>query len=153
MLFRYGSPAARASRLGLCGLGLLVTGCGVLNPALTGTVNGGSIPGVDAPDGYILIMLMNQSTSSIVANVDIVKQNGGRKKWTLTTGALGFYALAQDCDVVTIQFVDFGFSSVGGTNVVPSNLGPLTIGQSVNCGNVVSVTATGNPPVFSVRVN
>ncbi len=127
----------------------LVLGC---NPELINALGGNTTTSTDTPDGYIMILLMNGSTTSIQAVVDITKENGSTKQWTLTTGPLGVYMFAQDCEVAAVQFDSFGYTSTGGTIVTPANLGVLTAGQSINCGQVIAVNATGTPPTFSVQV-
>jgi hypothetical protein len=130
-----------------CGLGLSV-GC---NPALTGNLGGNSIPSLNAPNGYVVILMMNQSTANVVANVQVNK-NGSSKVWAMSAGPTDFLTLVLDCDITSIQFLDFGFGSAGGLTTVPGNLGVLTMGQSINCGNVLAVTAAGIPPAFTVQV-
>ena len=131
-----------------CGLGLTL-GC---NPSLAGNLSGSSTVALDPPNGYVIILLINQTTASVLTDVQIAKQNGANKIWTMTSGPAAFYTLAQDCDITTVQFLDFGSSSASGINTVASNLGTLTMGQEIYCGNVIAVTATGTPPTFSVQV-
>jgi hypothetical protein len=99
-----------------------------------------------------MILLMNQTTANVLTDVQITKQNGASKTWTITAAPGLFYTLAQDCELSTVQFVDFGFSSPGGINTVASNLGVLTFGQEFQCGSVIAVTASGSPAAFSVQV-
>lgn len=127
----------------------LLLGC---NPSLISALGGDSVTTTDTPNGYIMILMMNQSPTSINAEIDITKMNGTLSRQTLSVAPLLFFTSANDCDVATIQFNNFGYATAGGVVTSPSNLGPIQMGQGFNCGSVLAVTASGNPPVFSVQV-
>jgi hypothetical protein len=127
----------------------LCLGC---NPSLVSAVGGDSVNATDTPDGYIMILVMNSTTSSVNTQIDIIKQNGTLSRKTLSVGPLLFFTSANDCDVQSIQVVNFGYSSPGGVVTTPSNLGAISMGQGIDCGKVLAITASGTPPVFSVQV-
>jgi len=141
-----------AIRIGLALAALTLPIHSACNPALVSAIGGDSVTITDAPRGYIVVLLMNQTTSSVAAVLDITKANGTTKRWNVTTGPFGSFSLLQDCDVAQIQVVEYTYNVGGTATTVPSNLGPLVKTQSINCGNVLAITATGTPPTFTVQV-
>jgi len=161
MLYRC-SLVSRTSALilAMAGLGLSInSGCGILNPSLinpdlVGAVSvGDAVNTIDEPEGYVAILLMNTSPFTIEAQLTVTKENGASKPWSLTAAAADFYVLTQDCDVASVAFVNFNYvDPIAGTILIPANLGNLTMGQGLECGGVIAITATGTPPTFTVNV-
>ena len=88
-----------------------------------------------------------------VVQLDVQKENGTSKLWSLTCQATDFYVLTQDCDVSLISFDTFGYvDPVAATVQTPANLGSLAMNQGLECGGVVAISATGTPPTFTVNV-
>ena len=92
MYYRGRPSASRLAWFALigCGLGLSL-GC---NPTLVGNLGGSTIPDLNPPNGYIMILLMNQTTVNVLTDVQVVKKNGASKTWTITAAPGLFYALA-----------------------------------------------------------
>ncbi|UCD27416.1 MAG: hypothetical protein JSV03_09825 [Planctomycetota bacterium] len=154
MIYRYAGLSIRQSiMLALAGLGLaLNAGCGVLNPALVGLAGGNPIAGLESPEGYVAVLLMNNSAASVEIQLDVTREGGILKDWSLTTGPADYYVMTLDCDIETISFVTFSYTDVGGTVDIPTNLGSLVMGDSLECGRIIVIQATGTPPTFSVQV-
>src|SRR4029078_6237263 len=121
------------------------------NPSFIDAVGGNPVVRVETPDGYMMILLMNQTQESIQASVDVFKDNGSSARLALSTGPLGFYANAQDCGVTARQLVTFTYSTTGGAVDTAAKPGVLTADQQISCGKVIAVTASGQPPIFSVQ--
>lgn len=134
-----------------CGVALSV-GCGVVNPSLLGAVGSNTASNITAPQGYIVILLVNRSAVSTQARVQIRKENGAVQDLTLSSEPFNFFAFTQECGVTSIQFQTFGYAATTGTTNVNANLGVLRVGETFNCGNVIAVVANGNPPTFTVEV-
>lgn len=141
-----------AARIGLALAALTFPLHMACNPALISTIGGDSVVATDPPNGYIVVLLMNQTTGPVAAVVDITKEDGTLKRWNISTGPFGSFSLLQDCDVERIQVVEYTYNTGGTATTIPSNLGPLISQQSFYCGSVLAITATGNPPTFSVQV-
>jgi hypothetical protein len=139
-------PGAWRSWLALCLASLLVAaGC---NPGLISALGGDTSTALTPPSGYIMVLLMNRSLLSVKATFDVVKENRTTKRWDISTGAVNWFALLQDCDTAIVQFQQF----TDGTTTTPANLGPIQKGNGMQCGQVIAVTADGNPPTFTVEV-
>ncbi len=153
MVHRSGMWTARRSWLAIvaCGLTLSV-GCGVLNPSLLAAFGSNTASQDTAPNGFIVILLTNRAAVSVQARVQVTKTNGSAQEFTLSSAPLNFFAFTQECDVAAVQFTSFGYASSAGTINVNANLGQLQVGNGLECGNVISVVADGNPPAFSVEV-
>jgi hypothetical protein len=85
--------------------------------------------------------------------MDTTKTNGTVDQ--ITIGAVapsGAFAQAYDCDVQSIQVTTFGYIGDSGLVESPSNVGPLTSGQGIDCGKVMVITARGTPPTFTIQV-
>lgn len=137
--------------LATAGLAAAWTGCGVINPDLIGTVTSNPASGMRPPDGYIVLMLVNQSVTSTQLTYDLTR-NATTVRETITSGPLDFIAVTLPCDATSVDIQNFGFAGVDGVTELPADLGALVIGSSLNCGDVISVSATGTPPVFTVGV-
>ena len=122
------------------------------NPSLITAVGGNPVNSVNTPDGYIMVLLINRTTASINAELQVSNTAGATFSGTYTVGPEFAFNIAYDCNLTSIQFVTFGYSTTGGVVTNPSNLGPINAGQGLDCGKVVAVTATGSPPTFSVQV-
>ena len=135
--------------LGLTGAG----GCGVLNPALVSSLGVNPAGSIDPPEGYVVILVMNQSATSVQVDADIAYQDGTSKVWTIGADPVKYTAFALDCrNLESIHVTAFRYAGLGGVVETPAALGTLVVGQAVNCGGIVAVTAAGTPPGFSVQV-
>jgi len=138
-----------------------VAGCGVLNPSLVGTTILSSTESLDNPEGTIVIVVMNTTSSLAAARFEITKRNGGTVD--LTVPVLPFDGdpanegdramVVQDCDITSIQLVDVLASlSTGGIQQFGQDLAPLTMGDRLSCGKVVALTITGTEPNLLVTL-
>ncbi len=137
--------------LATAGLAAAWMGCGVLNPDLIGTTATFPAVRMTSPDGYIVLMLVNQSVTSTQATYDLVR-NGVTMQETISSGPLNFFAITLSCDSTSVDLQTFGYAGTDGVIEIPANLGVLQVGQDIFCGSVISVEAIGTPPVFSVGV-
>ena len=135
--------------LGACVLAT-VSGCGILNPSLVGTLAGSSVASLPLPSGSIVILAMNQTDQPAIVSVQIAKHNEASKVWNLGLAAFGdafgwdHGALVQECDVESIQLLSVTTSFEGGEPIeLPSDSPPLLVGVNLSCGNVVAITITG----------
>jgi hypothetical protein len=127
----------------------LGTGC---NPGLIQAIGGDPVTNVTTPDGYILILIINKSNTSINTQINISKTNGTVYDNTFSVPPLLFFTIANDCDVTSVQVENFSYATTSGLVTNPSNLGVITATNGLSCGKVMAITASGNPPTFSVQV-
>jgi len=127
-------------------------GCSGLNPALIGTLGGNSASNLPSPEGTIIIMVMNSTTSPVLTKMRAVKANGGSVELNLVTlpfddpTNLDHVAVVQDCDLERLVFDELQFIGIAGPERVPFARSPLNFGESLFCGNVVAILHQGNPP-------
>lgn len=159
-------PMAARVRAGVvsavAGMALLVTaGCGVLNPALVGTIGFDSTPALDSPEGTILIVVTNSTPSTAAARFEITKRNGGTVDLILPvqpfTGNPADESdriiAVQDCDITSIQLLDVLASlPAGGVQQFASDLAPLNMGERIHCGNVILLSLEGEAPNLLVNL-
>lgn len=146
--------------LAIAGLVLgLGSGCGILNPDLLGTLGANSAVAGDVPEGHVVLLITNSTTSTVEATVLITKSNGATAELSFGTGPVpeddGYTALVQPCDVTSIDVQSFGYATpntTGGPVEIPSNLGTLVRNESFHCGSVIQIQAAGTPPTFTVEV-
>lgn len=130
-------------------------GCSGLNPALFNTPLSDPISGLAAPEGTILIVVMNYTVSDTLTRLNIHKENEGVMTLGLAANAfnpsslLDYVVAVQDCNIERIEFVDVQVRlSVGGAPVAPATISfsrpPLVNGESLYCGKVVAITI-GSP--------
>jgi len=132
----------------------LPAGCGVLNPALTGTVLPNSVSTLEAPQGSILIAVFNQTTSIAAVRFEITKKNGGTVDLVIPVQPADGNAAneadrglaIQDCDVQSIRLVEVLASVPGGVQQFGTGLAPLEDGLRLSCGKVVAVFIAGTAP-------
>jgi hypothetical protein len=142
-------------------LGIL-PGCDVLNPALFGTVTSSSIPSLSAPEGTILVAVLNTTSAIAAARVRVTKNNGGTVDLVLPVQQAdndpaneADRALAvQDCDVASIQLIEVlaAPSTGGAVQQFGSDLPLLIGGVHINCGKVVVISILGTPPNLLVNM-
>jgi len=139
----------------------LVAGCDVLNPALVGTVSASSVGSLSAPEGTILIAVLNYSSSLAAAHIEVVKEDGGVVDLIIPVLAAdsdpaneGDHAVAvQDCDVASIQLLEvIAALTTGGVQQLASDQPPLLVGEHFSCGKVIVVTITGTSPNLLVEL-
>jgi len=147
----------------LAAAGLMTVSCGVVNPSLVGTVGGSTVNTLDSPQGTVLIMVLNQTTSEAAVAIEVTKTNGGTM--ILTVPVLPFdndtaddsdhQTLAQDCDVRAIQLreVIASIPATGGVQQFAADRPPLILGTDFNCGNVVVFTIVGEAPNLFVNID
>lgn len=134
----------------LISFGLL--GCSGLNPALIGTLGGNSSSNLPSPEGTIIIMVMNGTNSPVLTKLRATKANLGTVELNLVTlpfddpTNLDHVAVVQDCDLASIAFDELQFVGIAGPERVPFARSPLIFGESLFCGNVVTITHQGSPP-------
>lgn len=146
--------------LGIGLLALLAGGCGILNPDLLSSFGGNSVVGLDRPNGAILILVMNLTSSAAVVRIEVTKRDGGTLELSVPLEPFGpgteldHMTLVQECDVESIQFLGGSIESdTGGDPIeIPAELPPVTYGSQLFCGKVVTITipGVGLPPVMSV---
>ncbi len=139
---------------------LLTGGCGVLNPNLFSSFGNSSVGGVTRPNGAIVILVMNQTSSAAVVLIRVTKMNGGAVELSVPLDPFGpeteldHAQIVQECYVESIEFVSGSIQSdTGGDPIdIPAELPPIVYGLNFFCGSVVVVTITGIglPPVISV---
>jgi hypothetical protein len=145
----------RWRRVGGCGLmfsWLTLAGCGAVNPDLLGTVGGNPAAQINPIDGHVAFLIINNSSTPIAVNVDVVQKNGYVASWTLTMGEEDYFPVIYTCQLVSFNVSSYGYFGLDGFVEESSNLGTLYNGQSFFCGEVVTVIAEGTPPRFSVAV-
>ena len=123
----------------------LIAGC---NPGLFPAEGDRAINNLNAPNGYIMVLIMNQSTVPMQVTMQWTSRNATSGESTYRVGPLDWFAVPNDCDMVSVEILEFS----DGTTVTPANLGVLTVGQQVSCGNVIAITADGTPPTYRVEI-
>jgi hypothetical protein len=139
---------------------LLAGGCGILNPNLFSSFGGDSVRGLTRPNGAIVILVMNQTSSSAAVLIRVTKMNGGAVELSVPLDPFGpeteldHAQLVQECYVESIEFVSGSIQSdTGGDPIdIPAELPPVVYGLNLFCGSVVVITIVGIglPPVISV---
>ncbi len=159
---------------------LLSQGCGqILNDNLFSSFGGNAVVGLPRPNGAIIILVMNQTSSAAVVRVQVNKgqvttddttDDGTTDDDTTTSAAslelsipldpygpsteLDHAMIVQECDVTSIQFLGGSIESdTGGEPIeIPADLPPITFGSQLYCGKVVAITivGVGLQPVISV---
>ncbi|MBP7934607.1 MAG: hypothetical protein KA354_08180 [Phycisphaerae bacterium] len=157
--------AARRAVVGvvLAGIGLLLApGCGIINPDLLGTVLPNSTIGIPAPEGTIVIAVLNRSPAIVAAQVQVTKIDGGVVDLTIpvqpfdssTANPADRAFAVQDCDVYSIRLVQIlaGLPTGGAVQQFASSLPPLVDGVELSCGKLVTITVVGTPPNLQAAV-
>ncbi len=152
-------PDAAGRRRGRLALALLMTlaglgsGCDVINPALVGTLGGNTAVTMDRPEGHIVILLINTTPGRIAVTLTMTTDQGGTRTEGASLGP-GYFPIVKDCELQSVTIEQFQYVAPGTGEVVevPANLGTLIRGQAIQCGNVISITASGSPPEFLVQV-
>jgi len=138
-----------------------VVGCDVLNPALMGTASASSVASLSAPEGTILIAVLNNSSSLAAANIEIVKEDGGVVDLIIPVQAAdgnaaneADHAVAvQDCDVASVQLMEIiAALPSGGIQQLGSDQPALLNGVHFSCGKVVVIIITGTAPNLLVEI-
>ena len=138
-----------------------VAGCDVLNPALVGTVSASSVGSLSAPEGTILIAVLNSSSALAAAHIEVVKEDGGVVDLIIPVQAAdsnpaneGDHAIvAQDCDIASIQLLEvIAALATGGVQQLASDQPPLLDGVHFSCGKVIVITITGTSPNLLVEI-
>jgi len=139
----------------------LIAGCDVLNPALVGTASASSVASLSAPEGTILIAVLNSSSALAAATVQVVKEDGGVVDLIIPVQAADGnpanetdHAIAvQDCDVASIQLLEvIAALPGGGIQQLGSDQPPLLNGVHFSCSKVIVITITGTPPNLLVEI-
>ena len=138
-----------------------VAGCDVLNPALMGTVSPSSVRALSAPEGTILIAVLNSSSALAAVRVEVVKKDGGIIDLVIPvqaadsdpTNEADHVTVVQDCDVASIQLREvIAGLPTGGIQQLASDRPPLLNGEQFSCGKIVVITITGTPPNLLVEI-
>lgn len=137
------------------------SGCGVLNPALLGTVGGSSVTGMEPPRGTILILVRNLSNAAAAARLELVKENGGVLSLAVPVQAFqddptdrtDRATIVQDCDVEQIQLLEvLAASPDGEIQQVAVDRPPLLHGVEFSCGRVVVISIVGIAPNLFIEI-
>jgi len=136
-------------------------GCDVLNPALMGTVSASSVGALSAPEGTILIAVLNSSSAIAAVRVEVVKEDGGVVDLVIPVqpadgdpaNESDHAIVVQDCDVASIQLLEvIAALPTGGVQQLASDQPPLLNDVQFSCGKVVVIMITGTPPNLLVEI-
>jgi hypothetical protein len=131
---------------------LVVLGCGVANPALVGTLGSNTAAAVTGIESNIAIMVMNLTPVTTQASIRVNKRNGGVVDLNIPVQPFDHTAVVQNCDVVSVEFVEASYAGPAGAVAIPTTVSPLVVGLNLNCGGVVAITIAGTPPGVFVTV-
>jgi hypothetical protein len=143
--------------LTLIAFGLL--GCSGLNPGLAGLFGDNSVSSISTPKGAIIVLVENQSATSVLTNLRAQKANGGIVELNIVTGAVGdpsyqdHVAAVQDCDIASLYFDEYVYVGDTAPVLVPFARPPLQAGDTLSCGKVVLIRYDGQAPNLLVTVS
>lgn len=139
----------------------LVAGCDVLNPALVGTFSASSVASLSAPEGTILIAVLNSSSALAAAHIEVIKEDGGVVDLIIPVQAsdgnpadeTDHATVVQDCDVASIELLEvIAALPTGGVQQLGSDQPPLLNSVHFSCGKVIVITIAGTPPNLLVEI-
>jgi hypothetical protein len=139
---------------------LLTGGCGIINDNLLASFGGNAVNALPKPNGAIVILVMNLTSSAAVIRIQVTTQDGGTIDLSVPLDAfsaateLDHAMIVQECYVQSIVFNGGSIQSdTGGDPIeIPADLPPLTFGLNLFCGSLVAITipGVGLAPIISV---